>query len=212
MVSVHHSATRRRGIAWLWVTMVVGCGQPSAGPSVVPPPPGQQTSQQVGTDQQRELARAAQKDLFEQLSGRLLAVLSDGGPVQAIEVCSREALELTQRVGQQRSVRLGRTSFRLRNAENAPPAWAADLVRRRVVDPQFVELPEGALGALLPIHLKETCLVCHGPKDQIPDDVRRALAEHYPADQATGFELDALRGWFWIEVPELGGNPETPAR
>jgi hypothetical protein len=31
--------------------------------------------------------------------------------------------------------------------------------------------------------------------------VKEALAEHYPEDQATGFQEGDLRGWFCIEVP-----------
>ena len=28
------------------------------------------------------------------------------------------------------------------------------------------------------------------------------LAKEYPADQATGFKENDLRGWFWVEVPK----------
>jgi hypothetical protein len=31
--------------------------------------------------------------------------------------------------------------------------------------------------------------------------VRAAIAAQYPADEATGFELDQLRGWFWVQAP-----------
>jgi len=43
--------------------------------------------------------------------------------------------------------------------------------------------------------------MCHGPEDTIPQDVKDAIGEHYPEDQATGFRKGDLRGWFWVEVP-----------
>ena len=67
-----------------------------------------------------------------------------------------------------------------------------------------MEGPAGELGAFLPIKLAAPCLACHGPADDLDEDVRSALAESYPDDQATGFAEGDLRGWFWIEVPSEG--------
>jgi hypothetical protein len=43
--------------------------------------------------------------------------------------------------------------------------------------------------------------MCHGTKDEIPEEMHVAIARAYPNDQATGFHIGDLRGWFWIEVP-----------
>lgn len=179
------------------VAFLVGCQQET------PPDPDTTTAavEEAVNSRQRELALAAQKELFERLSGRLMEVMSQDGPVAAIDVCSQEALQITKQVGETHKVTIGRTSFRLRNDKNAPPTWAAELVEQRVAEPQFVDLQNDHLGALLPIHLKPQCLLCHGPKDDIADDVKQALATAYPNDQATGFAADELRGWFWVEVP-----------
>ena len=150
---------------------------------------------------QRVIAQNAQQELMKRLSGRLMDVLSTDGAAAAIKVCSEEAQQLTKEVGERQQVAIGRTSFRLRNQENQPPKWAQPLVEQRVEQPAFVDLPTGQLGALLPIRLQAPCLLCHGATENISDDVKEALASNYPLDQATGFELDALRGWFWIEVP-----------
>jgi hypothetical protein len=148
---------------------------------------------------------AAQKALFKRLSNRLLQAISDGGPAAAIPVCKSEAPQIANAVGREYGVTIGRTSFRLRNPGNAPPDWAADLVERRIGEPHFTDLPDGRLAALLPIRLKPQCMTCHGPEDQIADEVTSALAEQYPDDQAIGFEVDDLRGWFWVEVPARDG-------
>ena len=152
-------------------------------------------------EKQREKALAAKQELFQQLSGRLMEVMSEHGPAAAITVCSEEAPQITSEVGKKYGVAIGRTSFRLRNPKNKPPAWASSLIQQRVAEPQLVNLANGQLGALLPIRLQPQCLLCHGPEENIPAEVKQALAQGYPDDQATGFAVDQLRGWFWIEVP-----------
>jgi hypothetical protein len=149
---------------------------------------------------QKDQALAARDAMFGELKGRLMEVLGSEGPAAAIRVCAEEAPEIARQVAQQHSVAIGRTSFRLRNPANTPPDWAAPLVERRVEQPYYVA-QDGQLGALLPIRLQAECLLCHGPEANIPPPVQEALAQHYPHDQATGFDVDQLRGWFWIEVP-----------
>ncbi len=151
-------------------------------------------------DPQR-IALAAKDELFKRLSTRLIEAMSNGGPVAAIEVCSREAPKIAAAVGEEHGVAIGRTSFKLRNPENAPPEWARPSMDQRSEQPEFVSLPDGGTGALLPIKLKTQCLACHGPTEQIADDVMAKLTELYPDDQATGFNDGDLRGWFWVVVP-----------
>lgn len=149
----------------------------------------------------KELALKAKDELFKRLSSELMATMSNGGPSAAIEVCSQKAPTIAAEVGQELGVAIGRTSFKLRNPTNKPPEWAETFVAQRTADPQFVELEDQRTGALLPIRLKAQCLVCHGPKNAISEDVREQLATLYPDDSATGFKDGDLRGWFWVEVP-----------
>jgi len=75
------------------------------------------------------------------------------------------------------------------------------LVAQRKETPQFLKLADGSPAALLPIKLKATCLICHGPKEQIAADVLAELGKRYPDDQATDFQEGELRGWFWVIAP-----------
>lgn len=127
--------------------------------------------------------------------------MSSGGPAAAIEVCRRQAPKIAKEVGRQHGLSIGRTSFKLRNPDNQPPAWAKELVEQRIAEPTFLELENHSTGALLPIRLNAQCLACHGPPEKLADDVKQQLAQRYPNDQATGFQDGDLRGWFWIEVP-----------
>jgi hypothetical protein len=148
---------------------------------------------------QREKALAARDAMFTSLKGRLMEVMGSEGPAAAISVCSREAPQIAERISREHGLEIRRTSFRLRNTDNAPPAWAAQLVADRVSEPTYLT-QDGKLAALLPIRIQAPCLVCHGSRDTLPAPVKEALSEHYPKDQATGFKEGDLRGWFTVEV------------
>ncbi len=151
--------------------------------------------------QQKQFALAARDKLFSSLLEELMASMSENGPVRSIKVCKTRAPEVSLGVGQDSGVRIGRTSFQLRNPDNQPPDWAASFVADQVDREINVELPDEALGVLLPIHLKSTCVVCHGPDQQLMPDLKAAIVSSYPDDEATGFVEGDLRGYFWVEVP-----------
>lgn len=149
----------------------------------------------------RLAAIAAKEALFRQLSGRLAEVIQSKGPAAAIEVCNREAAEIAESVGEEHGVRIGRTALKLRNSLNGSPDWVKPMIEGPSSEPQFVDLPNGHTGVLLPIKLRAQCVICHGPSDRIAEDVKTQLTKLYPNDQATGFKEGDLRGWFWVDVP-----------
>ena len=68
--------------------------------------------------------------------------------------------------------------------------WAVSA--HRVESEIAAELPEGRLRMLLPIHLKNTCVMRHDTDEQVMDDVKAAIVSNYPDDQDTGFAEGAL--------------------
>ncbi len=151
--------------------------------------------------QQHQTALAAKDALMTKLSGRLVEAIQKDGPAAAIDVCKSEAPAIAENVKRDFRVDIGRTSFKRRRSRNPSPDWATEFVKARAETPRLVSLPADVLGVLLPIRLQKKCLLCHGPEDQLADDVKATLKVHYPNDQATGFHEDDLRGWFWVEVP-----------
>lgn len=149
----------------------------------------------------KAVAIQAKEALFARLSGRLMEIMQSEGPAAAIQVCSQEASGIAKSVGDEHGVSIGRTALKLRNPKNVPPEWAKMLLDKGTTEPEFVSLPDGHTGALLPIKLQATCVVCHGPADEIAEPLRSKLAELYPNDAATGFKEGDLRGWFWVDVP-----------
>ena len=148
---------------------------------------------------QRDRALAARDALMGKLKSRLMEVVSKEGFPAAISVCKEDAPRLAKEISEEQGLSIGRTSHRLRNASNQPPAWAEALVKDKVAGPTYL-ISENSLAALLPIPTGPLCLNCHGTKDGIAADVLAALQKEYPEDEATGFEEGDLRGWFWVEV------------
>lgn len=192
--------------AVLLVPALVACGD--AGRPAPTPAAGAGTWREVApgdlTDAQkaqRAKADDARQALFGFLMARLQKEIAAGGPAAAVTVCRTEAAKLASDVAVSKGVAIGRTSFALRNPKNTPPAWAAPYVAGRRDQPAVLAHDDGRLALLHPIRLMKACLVCHGDAASIDPKVAEVLAKEYPGDQATGFAEDALRGWFWVEVP-----------
>ncbi|MCA9293446.1 MAG: DUF3365 domain-containing protein [Phycisphaerales bacterium] len=149
---------------------------------------------------QLERATSARDAMYKAVLGELMMGMADGGASGAVEVCSKRAPLIAKEVSESRGVEIGRTSWKLRNQDNAPPTWAALLIDERPEAPKYMANPAGEFGALLPIRVAGTCLQCHGKLEQLDPRVRDQLARLYPEDQATGFASGDLRGWFWVTV------------
>jgi len=166
-----------------------------------------------------EAADAAITALQKRLSARLVEELEKGGPTRAVSVCRDEAQALTAETARAQGIRVGRTSHRLRNASNAPPAWAEAHVAASAgkaaaeVAPLAVDLGD-RVGVLRPIPTGPACLQCHGARESLAPDVAVFLASAYPNDRAVGFAAGEVRGFFWAEAPkaaETTAPEEKPA-
>ncbi len=180
----------------LFCVISVACGSP---------PAKEVSEQRLGqvSPQQVQQAQAVLQPLKEQLRDALLDALEAGGPVNAIQVCRLEApgIAAAQSTG---GVRVGRTSHRLRNPANAPAPWMEPLLGAYLEDPagaapRAVRIDEATVGYVEPIRLQAMCLTCHGPSvdPSLLEEIRRL----YPEDRATGFQVDELRGMFWVTLP-----------
>ena len=122
-------------------------------------------------------------------------------PAAAIEVCSELAPGIAQSLSVD-GVRMGRSSHRLRNPDNAPPDWLAPLIERYASGddellPRMIAIGEGRTGYAEPIVVQPICLTCHG--SEIDEGIAQQLAALYPEDKATGFGAGDFRGVFWVE-------------
>jgi nitrate reductase cytochrome c-type subunit len=149
-------------------------------------------------------AKQAQRRMAKQLKGELTDSLADKSFPETVEFCKSRAPEIAKNVGNSLGVSMGRTSHKLRNPENTPPKWAKSVVEEKQKGVYVFEGPDQKLGYLHPIEMKGLCVNCHGSEKQLADGLPDILSEHYPEDEATGFSVGELRGWFWVEVVPKG--------
>jgi hypothetical protein len=142
--------------------------------------------------------------LTSTLIGELTATIEEQGPAQAIDICAKRAPVVGGELSAgEYSVR--RVGSRLRNAENAPTEAERGIMasltpEAPIYDGEIDGRPVFMKGLFIP---GELCLTCHGSEEQIPDEVKTALAERYPGDEATGYAIGDLRGAVIVER-----NPE----
>lgn len=148
-------------------------------------------------------AKTVAQAAFERLSGELGKAMAEGGPTHAIPFCSTEAGSLTAEVAEAHGVELVRLSDRPRNP--AQRATGEDLAALEAMrgerKPSVAWEADGTAVVRLPIVLNNPiCLNCHGG-EEVAEETRKVLAELYPADEATGYTMDDLRGLWRIELP-----------
>lgn len=154
-------------------------------------------------------SRAAAKELGERLKSKLVAALGEGGPVQAVQVCSEIAPALAADLSAAKGLEVGRTSLRYRNPDNAPDAWERAVMERFQArkaageDPKALEYHEiveqdgqRVFRYMKAIPTAEVCTTCHG--ETIAAPIAAKIDEIYPQDQARGFEPGDLRGAFTV--------------
>ncbi len=175
------------------------------------------TSTQAGLATPAEDAMAAEargivKSFATDLKQTLVKTMKSEGPVAAIAVCNVAAPEIAESKASASGWKVGRTSAKLRNAENAPDTWEAKVLAMFATKKaagedlktmQFYETVEENgkknFRYMKAIPVAKACLACHG--QNLKEPVKASLKDLYPQDTATGFKLGDLRGAFTLSKP-----------
>ncbi len=165
-------------------------------------------------DERTAASRAAAKELTGKLLGELQPAMQAGGPVNAIQVCNKQAPAIAAELAKKHGWTVARTSLKTRNPANAPDAWEAKVLkdfearRAKGEDPAQIEQAEVVTTGgkkqfrymkAIAIPPNAPCLACHG--GAIDPAVSTKLKELYPNDQATGYKQGDLRGAITITQP-----------
>jgi len=136
------------------------------------------------------------------LQPTLQQAMRDDGPVHAITVCSEQAPQIAAALAKESGWAVTRVSLQPRNISSASPDdWERSVLQRfdqrqRAGEPgaelRAFEVLDGEFRYMQAQLTGPLCLTCHG--QNISDDVRSALAEHYPGDLATGYAAGEIRG------------------
>jgi hypothetical protein len=158
-----------------------------------------------------EIAAAAQRALapFKQ---KLMAALRAGlaqGPDEAVAACREQAPEIASSLTTA-TLRMGRTSDRLRNPQNRPEPWMWPLLDEFLaaapgeIDYRVVSTGPDSMGYVEPIYVQPLCLTCHGAA--VAPAIRDRLHAAYSEDRATDYAVGDFRGLFWVEIRESNGD------
>jgi len=197
---------------WMLVVALLGCAKPAPEENASAPARADEAATvQVTEANAQALARAdeAATTLGRTLKARLQAELPKGVE-QAMAVCAGEAQAMGAKVAAEQQAKVGRSSLRLRNPKNEAPSWVRDWL-----EVQGERKAEGAAGfarldmthagpvarVLKPIAVEAPCVLCHGAPESLAVEVKAVLAEKYPQDRATGYQVGDLRGALWAETP-----------
>lgn len=174
-------------------------------------PAAQAEQAAAAADARITAAREASKELGEALKSELVAALKSGGAIAALSVCNTVAPSIAASISQQRTMEVGRTALKVRNTANAPDAFETRVLEDFAnkiaagADPATLEHAETVTEnssstfrymKAIPM-AAEPCAACHGT--DVKPDVKAAVDQLYPHDQATGFKPGELRGAFTIK-------------
>jgi hypothetical protein len=140
-------------------------------------------------------------EVFDSLSKTLHAAIREGGFEGAVKFCSLEAINITKHSWTE-GIEINRRSHRNRNPLNMADSLAQIAIQQFIKMPseewsnQILEFENSyEVRYFKPIVLMPQCTPCHGAIGvTIPEHVAVKIAEKYPDDLATGFEIGQLRG------------------
>ncbi len=157
-------------------------------------------------------ARSLAGNLMLSLQGELFAAMKSGGPVAAVDVCRVKAPQIATSTATGTPWRIGRTSLKVRNPQNAPDAWETaklEEFRKRLAAGEEMKAIEAfevvqsgdrpTFRYMKAIGTTSPCLNCHGAA--LAPEIAAKVKVLYPEDQAFGFAAGQLRGAFTLSRP-----------
>lgn len=169
------------------------------------------SAEPLSQEQMIQKANEISGKLLQTLGGELKTHMQAGGPMQALNFCSHNALALTDTVAKESSVEIKRVSNLNRNPINAATAEEQIVLNKwRTMLTNGQALPSGELKKLSngkdvyykPIVINnEACLKCHGNIDA-NSPLAKAIKTTYPEDKAVGYKMGDLRGMVVVTFPK----------
>lgn len=178
----------------------------------------EQNKESSGTtelDAVKEKGVAIATQMQQVLGGELKRAIEDSGVARALNYCNLNAYPLTDSIAALHGATIKRVSHKARNPNNQASEdelqiidnFKATLEKGETAQP-VVTAHENGYTFFAPIVLQSPlCLKCHGePEKEIASEDFILINMLYPADRATGFKLNDLRGIWRIDF-----NKTSPA-
>lgn len=155
-----------------------------------------------------EKGKAIAGATFTALSSRLQAAMQEGGVPNAIEYCQLNAYPLVDSLSEVHQATIRRTTMKVRNPEDQPTALEREILetyarqdaRGDKIGPMVKALEGQEVAFFAPIRTNAFCLQCHGtPGETLKEEDYALIRQHYPEDQAIGYQDGDLRGMWSIK-------------
>lgn len=132
--------------------------------------------------------------------------IQKGGTDYAVEFCNIQAMPLTDSIADHLNVYIQRLSDKNRNPANAIQTQMDSIAWEKIKSEKadFTEQDKnGEVYYYKPILIAmPTCIKCHGGKTDITESTQKMIAQKYPDDKATGYQMGDLRGMWKIKLKE----------
>lgn len=137
-----------------------------------------------------------------QLGKNLMGTIQKKGTVEAVAFCNERAYALTDSMANVHQANIKRVSDKPRNQNNQANVTelAHILTFKKQVEANeeiqpIVTMDGDRVNFYYPIVTNAMCLQCHGaPQEQIQPETLKTLHALYPKDQATGYDVNQVRG------------------
>ncbi|MGK7346710.1 MAG: Tll0287-like domain-containing protein [Candidatus Nitrospinota bacterium M3_3B_026] len=164
----------------------------------------------------REAAKNSKKMIKElgmELKSNLKSAIKNSGFGAAIGVCRSIAPQAAMDIGEKHGATIRRVSLKLRNKGNAPDKVEMKMLERMEADHaagmlrSFYTAMETVPGEgkrlrlMKPIMTQRLCLNCHGHEADLNPEAEAAIRTNYPDDDATGYDVNQVRGAFSVIYP-----------
>ncbi len=142
------------------------------------------------------------------LGKNLKGAIKNTGTENAVSFCNERAFSLTDSMAVRLHAGVKRVSDQPRNEINQAnqmdlayiKAGKEALTNGQKIKPKVQEI-DGKMVAYYPITTNKMCLQCHGaPNEQIKPGTLAKIDSLYPTDNATGYDVNQLRGIWVVEM------------
>lgn len=157
-----------------------------------------------------EQAKKISQQFSSTLKQELMQAMADGGPVNAIAVCSSKAQPITEKVAKDNHVKLSHVSLKNRNPKNEPNDWQKVILKsfeerlangeeiQKLAYAKIVETEgQKQFRFMKAIPTQGLCLTCHG--ENLAPELSQKIKQLYPQDKATGYKVGEIRGAIVIQ-------------
>lgn len=164
-------------------------------------------------NQIKQVGEESAMKLLKSLRAELIQVLQKGSPEQAVEVCSKRAMDITTQIERETGHKVKRTTFKYRNPNNRPDRYEEEALRyfEEAINkdgklPGYYIQTVKEDGTLTyryykPLKVEGLCLTCHGDKNLMDKNLVSKIEKLYPTDKAFSYREGDFRGVVRVSVP-----------